>query len=282
MRMIRVGVSSLRILRPAIAMPTWLGLRRPDRRVPILNYVNRVRAPRDQGYSVRVTYARDWRGGRRTYDGHLGTDFAVPIGTTVVAAAAGVVLHVGYDLAAGGLKVCIDHGDGLLTTSNHLSRALVRPGDLVARAAPIGRSGASGLELALCFPWLPPHLHLNVWLDGEPVDPFAADDSEIPLWRAGNDPTPAIDGIDAPFVPTAFCEAGVADAIAACRDPDARRRLATASPLPRAACELLLLRNYRPARFTSFPRVYRGSHPRAARLDLPFRTTDFVGVSHPA
>src|SRR5690349_16025495 len=80
----RVGLSSLRLLRPRLALGTWLGRRRRDRRVPIYNFFNRVPSPPGEPYSARVTYARDFRGGRYTYDGHLGTDFAVPIGTPVV------------------------------------------------------------------------------------------------------------------------------------------------------------------------------------------------------
>jgi murein DD-endopeptidase len=274
---ILVGISSLRILRPRLGVATWLGRRRDDARVPILNYVNRARGRGP--YSVRVTTARDWRGGRRTYDGHLGTDFAVPVGTLVVAAAAGVVLHVASHATSGGLKVCIDHGDGLLTTSNHLSRVLVRPGDVVRRGDPVARSGASGLELALCFPWLPPHLHFNVWLDGEPVDPFAPA-GEVPLWRGGNEPGPACDddgGVEA-ATPSVLDEAALDDAISACRDPRDRRGLLALAPIERRACALLLLRNYRPERVTRAPRIFRDRHDRAQRLDLPFR--DFVGVAH--
>ncbi len=132
----RWGPSSVRIFKPHIGLPTWLGLKRRDRRVPIYNFFNRVPQPPDEGYSVRATYARDFRGGRFTYDGHVGTDFASPVGTPVVAAAPGVVLRVCNEMNRGGLKVCIDHGEGLFTTSNHLSRALVEPGHRVARGEP--------------------------------------------------------------------------------------------------------------------------------------------------
>ena len=39
---------------------------------------------------------------------------------------------VATELDHGGLKVCIDHGEGLFTTHNHLSRALVRVGERVS------------------------------------------------------------------------------------------------------------------------------------------------------
>jgi murein DD-endopeptidase len=277
----RFDLSSVRIFKPWIGLPTWLGHRRPDRRVPVYNYVNRVAAPRDEGYSVRVTYARDFRGGRHTYDGHLGTDFAVPVGTVVVAAAPGVVLRVGNDWASGGLKVAIDHGDGLLTTSNHLARALVRAGDRVRRAEPVGLSGASGLEFVLLFPWVSPHLHFNVWLDGTPVDPFSAGPDEPCLWRGGNDPRPATaPSPEEPSPPGGFDDAGVAAAIAACRDPRLAARIRALPTVAARACEVTLLRNYRPASFAAFPPVYAAVHARAPRLDLPFRAADFDGIAH--
>ncbi len=119
----QIGLSSARIFKPWIGIPAWLGVRPRDRLVPIYNLFNRSPQPRDQPYSVRVSYARDFLGGRFTYDGHLGTDFALPVGTPIVASAPGIVLRVGNDLDRGGLKVCIDHGEGLFTTSSHLSRA---------------------------------------------------------------------------------------------------------------------------------------------------------------
>ena len=68
-----------------------------------------------------------------TYDIHNGTDFATPVGTRVVAGAPGVVRRVSSEFHRGGLKVFIDHGGGLVTGANHLSRALVRVGERVSR-----------------------------------------------------------------------------------------------------------------------------------------------------
>ena len=39
-----------------------------------------------------------------------------------------------------------------------------------SRGGVIGLSGASGIEFILFFPWVAPHLHLNVWLNGEPIE----------------------------------------------------------------------------------------------------------------
>lgn len=283
MKASRWGPSSLRVLKPSISLPTWLGLRRNDGRVPLYNFFNRVPAPRDQGYSVRVTHARDFRGGRFTYDGHLGTDFACPVGTPVVAPAPGVVTHVHTDMGYGGLKVGMDHGEGLFTTVCHLSRPMVSVGQRLARGDRLGLSGASGLELLLFFPWVSPHLHFNVWLDGEAVDPFARPGEES-LWRSGNDPRPG-DGRpvpgDADWRPSDFSAEGVEDGIAACRDEHLRDRVRAKTTLAAQATELMLVRSFASSAFDAFPALYVGRHVRRPRLDLPFRHEDYGGAALP-
>lgn len=279
---VRFGLSSVRIFKPGISLPTWMGVTRPDRQIPLYNFFNRVPAPRDQGYSVRVTFARDFRGGRWTYDGHHGTDFAIPVGTPVTAAAPGRVLRVVNHMDHGGLKVCIDHGEGLITVSNHLARALVEEGDCVSRGQVVGLAGASGLEFILFFPWVAPHLHFDVFLNGRCVDPFAREDSdETPLWRGGNEPTPHSGAPENGFTPTAWNEKGIEQGIQACRDPGEQARLRTIEDPDLRSIELLLLQNFRSPLFTAFPSVYEKDFERRPHLDLPFRAQDFEGVAFP-
>jgi murein DD-endopeptidase MepM/ murein hydrolase activator NlpD len=279
----RWGVSSVRIFKPRITARTWLRLPRPDGRVPVYNLFNRYPAPSDRGYSVRVTHCRDFLGGQHTYDGHLGTDFACPIGTPIVTPAPGLVLRVATDIGYGGLKVCIDHGRGLFSTANHLSRATVQVGQTVGRGDVVGLSGASGLEFVLCFPWVAPHLHFNTWLDGEAVDPYAAA-GEIPLWRHGNDPVPwhgePVAG-DADVRPSRWSAAGVEAAIVACRDPVLRARALARGDLAHRAAEILVIRSYGASAFDGFPPLYESRHHRLPWLDLPFRAQDYRGAALP-
>ncbi len=279
----RWGVSSVRIFKPRIGAATWLGIRRADGLVPVYNYFNRNPAPSNRGYSVRVTHCRDYRGGQHTYDGHLGTDFACPVGTPIVTPAPGVVLRVATDIGYGGLKVCIDHGGGLFSTANHLSVSDASVGQNLGRGDVVGLSGASGLEFVLCFPWVSPHLHFNTWLDGKAVDPYARD-GEVSLWRRRNDPQP-FDGStgqdDEPFRPSRWSAEGVDAAIAACRDPALRDRALAFDDLPRRAAEVLVIRSYAASAFDAFPFLYERRHERRPVLDLPFRAEDYRGAAEP-
>ena len=277
------GVSSLRIAKPWISLPTWLSHKAPGNRLWIYNLFNREQPPRTESYSVRVTFARDFQGGRLTYDGHQGTDFAAPVGTPVVAAAPGIVLRVRNDFYHGGLKVCVDHGGGLFAGYCHLSRAIAAEGEMVARGQWLGLSGASGMEFVLCFPWIAPHLHYDVWMGGTPVDPFARDD-EVSLWRRRNDPVAwqgeGVPG-DADVRPSEWSAEGVEASIDACRDPKVRVHFRSFEDLPRRAAEVLCCRNYRAPLFSEFPRLYRHTADRRPFLDLPFRREDAVGVVMP-
>lgn len=263
------GLSSVKMFRPLrVSFPLWLGRERSDRRVWVYNLFNRRPIPRDQGYSVKITTCRDFRGGQLTYDGHVGTDFAVPVGTEVRTIAAGVVRAVQCDMQRGGLKVVVDHGGGLLSTSNHLARALVRVGQVLARGEVLGLSGMSSVDGVLFFPWLAPHLHLNVLLDGEPVDPFA-EPGETALWRGGNDPRPA-EGTAEPLEPTRWDAEAIAAGIASCTDAELKRSLAGAGDRAAQGCALSVARLFRYHAFTEHPRLVTEPHPRTPVLDLPF------------
>jgi murein DD-endopeptidase len=276
----RFGLSSLGIFHPALSLRTWLGARRTDRRVPISCLFNRTPTPLEEGWSVRKTQVADYRGGTLTYDSHNGTDFAVPVGTLVVAAAPGRVLRISSEFNRGGLKVFIDHGGGLVTTSNHLARSLVRVGDVVTRGEPIAYSGYSGIDALVSFPWSVPHVHFNVWLDGEYVDPFAAA-GETSLWTNGNEPRGSDGSIDDDGVEmqTEWDARLVEAAIAGCKEPATRDALRSEPDLGRRAMNVLFMQNYYPTRFEGRATLYRERHVRTPRLTLPFRAVDFDGIA---
>jgi murein DD-endopeptidase MepM/ murein hydrolase activator NlpD len=274
----RFDRSSLGVFMPRLSVKTYLGWRRPDRRVPIYNLFNRTPTPLSDGWSVRKTQIRDFRGGTLTYDSHNGTDFIVPIGTLVVAPAPAKVIRVSSEFNRGGLKVFLDHGDGLITTSNHLARSLVRVGDVVARGQPIALSGYSGLDGLSTFPIGAPHIHFNVWLDGEYVDPFAVP-GEASIWRDGNEPRPSEGLLAERFEPTKWDPKGVSDAIDACTSAASRDEIAGFQDFDERAAAVLFHRNYYPTRFSARPPLAEGGHARTPRLTLPLSPDDYVGVA---
>ena len=95
---------------------------------------------------------------------HNGLDLAAASGTSVRAAAPGLVV-VAAKLSYGyGWRIMLDHGSGLTTLYAHLSRLDVAPGDRVTRGQVIGAVGATGQATG-------PHLHFEVALEGAMVDP---------------------------------------------------------------------------------------------------------------
>lgn len=282
----RFDLTSLRQLRPRMGATLWLGGRPAGRLVPITNLYNYRQPPPELGWSVRVTDVRDFRGGANTYDSHNGTDFAIPPGTTVVAAAPGTVIRVSSEFHRGGRKVFLDHGRGLVTSYNHLSRPRVRPGQRVARGEPIALSGYSGIDALAGFPWAPPHVHFNVWLDGAYVDPFTPIDRDDPsLWRRRNDPVPAPPGElrDDALEPTDWDDSAITRALEACVHPGTRAEIERAPSREERFGAALMHLNYFPTRFdrarlgVTFS-LYRSSHRREPRLDLPFSHRDYDGV----
>lgn len=276
----RWDYTSLRIFRPRLALPLWVGRPAHGRLVPIYNLYCYDRPPPELGWSVRVTTARDFLGTQLTYDSHNGTDFAVPIGTVVVAAAPGVVGRVSSEFNRGGLKVFIDHGAGLATSSNHLARALVKPGERVHRGQPIALSAYSGLDGVTTFPWGAPHVHYNVWLDGEYVDPFAPA-GETALWRNGNWPVPDRGGGSDDVPPSDWDHDAIERVIEGCVHEGARAEMRAITDPDQRAMAVLFQSTYFPTRFHDRPQLYRVTHPRSPRLDLPFRAEDFDGIWFP-
>ncbi len=95
---------------------------------------------------------------------HLGVDITAPRGSRISAPAAGRVSFVGYKLSFG-LLVEITHPNGIVTRYAHCRTALVRSGDWVMRGAMIATVGSSGLTTG-------PHLHYEVWRNGNATDPL--------------------------------------------------------------------------------------------------------------
>ncbi|MGH6817737.1 MAG: M23 family metallopeptidase [Methylovirgula sp.] len=95
---------------------------------------------------------------------HTGVDLIDGYDAPVRATAAGRVVSAGFDGGYGNM-VEIDHGNGLSTRYAHLSSIDVVPGQNVRFGTVVGHVGATGRATG-------PHLHYEVRVDGEPVDPM--------------------------------------------------------------------------------------------------------------
>lgn len=99
---------------------------------------------------------------------HQGLDIGAPNGTEVFAPANGVIEFVKttYRRNTGyGRAVVIDHGYGVKTLYGHLSAVKVKTGQKIERWDLIGLVGETGRATG-------PHLHYEVWVDGETCDPL--------------------------------------------------------------------------------------------------------------
>lgn len=111
-------------------------------------------------YQLSARYGQ--RGGLWSAGWHTGLDFRVKSGTSVVAAANGVIVEAGW-AGAYGYRIEIDHGNGTTTTYNHLSK-ITKSSGKIAAGQEIGKSGSTGNTTG-------PHLHFEVTQDGEFTNP---------------------------------------------------------------------------------------------------------------
>lgn len=96
---------------------------------------------------------------------HTGLDIATSMGTGVVAASGGTVVFAAYSGGYGNI-IKIDHGNGVQTWYAHLSAIYVAPGQAVGQGTLIGAVGSTGNSTG-------PHLHLEIRINGEAVNPQA-------------------------------------------------------------------------------------------------------------
>lgn len=192
--------------------------------------------------------------GNLTYDGHDGTDFALPslaamqAGVDVLAAAPGTVRGIrdgmpdiaisdpaappldGRDCGNG---VAIDHGDGWETQYCHmkLGSIAVKPGDRVETGQRLGLVGLSGNTEF-------PHLHLTIRKDGTELDPFAPEATTA----CGTVPPDTLWSAPLAYDPFGFTGAGFFTAVP---EWDAiKSGLATPATLPADAPALVLWASY--------------------------------------
>jgi murein DD-endopeptidase MepM/ murein hydrolase activator NlpD len=96
---------------------------------------------------------------------HAGLDLGAPCGTPIKAAATGVIVSAGSTTGGYGNMTLIDHGGGLATLYGHQSSIIVSAGQTVNQGQVIGYVGSTGKSTGC-------HLHFEVRVNGNPVDPL--------------------------------------------------------------------------------------------------------------
>lgn len=95
---------------------------------------------------------------------HAGMDFTAPLGTEIYSTGDGTIESVSSGKRGMGNYITVNHGFGYKSTYAHLESFNVRQGQKVRRGDIIGFVGNTGMSIA-------PHLHYEIKLNGENVDP---------------------------------------------------------------------------------------------------------------
>lgn len=104
---------------------------------------------------------------------HNGVDFTAASGEEVKSIAKGTVINV-QDTTLEGVVVSVDHGDGIVSYYKSLEKATVKTGDTVDLGSTIGVAGIMMTEMHDDV-----HVHLEMSVNGELVDPLSYVDAEI-------------------------------------------------------------------------------------------------------
>jgi len=95
-----------------------------------------------------------------------GLNIGIPRGSSIAAAADGVVAYVGQDIPAYGTLILLRHGDGWLSAYGYAESITVTRGQKVVRGQTIAKSGSSPYNAE-------PQLHFEIRNGRKPVDPLS-------------------------------------------------------------------------------------------------------------
>lgn len=146
-----------RLARAEVALKTLTKVKSSVRRLPLMRPMRSARVsshfgPRVDPFVKRLAM-------------HTGMDFKAPYGSRVYTSAPGTVIHAGRKGGYGKL-VEVRHANGYVTRYAHLSRLQVTEGNHVVAGDIIGNVGSTGRSTG-------PHLHYEIRIGDEPLDPAA-------------------------------------------------------------------------------------------------------------
>ena len=116
---------------------------------------------RTTSFAERIIYK--YPSGKESATTHAGIDFGIPVGTEIVAPAAGKVVLAENRIATG-WTIILEHLPGLYSMYYHMSSLKVKEGQSVQQGDLLGLSGATGFATG-------PHLHWEVRLNSVIVNP---------------------------------------------------------------------------------------------------------------
>lgn len=95
---------------------------------------------------------------------HKGLDIACSKGTDIKVIADGTVVFSGYDTTGLGYAIKVNHGNGVQTVYGHCSKLYAQIGQKVSAGNIIAEVGSTGNSTG-------PHLHLEIRINGVPINP---------------------------------------------------------------------------------------------------------------
>ncbi|BDU74239.1 peptidoglycan DD-metalloendopeptidase family protein [Mesoterricola silvestris] len=139
----------------ALSKPAWVAW--PEGLTPTLEFQRPTAGALTSSFGLR----RFFNGEPRAP--HSGLDIKAGAGQLVRAPAAGVVVLTG-DFFFSGNAVYLAHGEGVVSLFAHLSKVLVKEGQVLKPGDPLGRVGSTGRATG-------PHLHWSLSLNNARIDP---------------------------------------------------------------------------------------------------------------
>ena len=121
-----------------------------------------LKSPLKYGRLTSAYTKRRFHPVQKRYKAHLGTDYAAPTGTPIMAVGDGVVIAAKYSKYNGNY-VKIRHNSTYTTQYLHMSKILVKNGTRVRQGQTIGKVGSTGLATG-------PHVCYRFWKNGVQVD----------------------------------------------------------------------------------------------------------------
>lgn len=143
-------------LKPAINQVIVKGKKNP----PHIGNANSWAWPTGSGYVITTQYGYRTNPFTNRRELHQALDIAIGYGADIYASNNGVVTHIGYEAGGYGNYIIVNHNNGYYTLYAHLSRSLVKVGQVVPSGYLIGYMGSTGASTG-------PHLHFELWV-GKP------------------------------------------------------------------------------------------------------------------